>query len=289
MKEITKSYIRAVYWRLRAWQARDYINELISHDSEKLSAIGEALHEALNHIILEDEKRLKASIERRRCALLKSNAVISVIDYGAGSPGSSRTKEEMIAGVKTTAPVSKICRASKPRLWALLLFKLIRKLKPDSCLELGSCVGISASYIAAALGLNKKGKLLTLEGAPEIGGIAKETLEGLGLERASVIVGPFYRTYRSSLESAKPLDFLFNDGHHEHDAMLEYFHQALPYLAEESVIVFDDISWSEGTRKAWGKIENDEHVALTIDLQAMGIAVISKKRPAKRNLSIRLW
>ena len=41
-----------------------------------------------------------------------------------------------------------------------ILFRLIRNLEPSSCVELGSCVGISASYQAGALSLNKKGQII---------------------------------------------------------------------------------------------------------------------------------
>jgi predicted O-methyltransferase YrrM len=288
MKKIAKAIIQRAFRNVRAWKARLTIDKLISHESPKLNAIGHALRETLDNVTSQEEQRLVSLIENRRLSLLKSDASIAVIDYGAGSRDSNRTEEEMRIGVQSTASVSKICGGSKPAFWALFLFKLIRKLKPNSCLELGSCVGISASYLAAALRLNKKGKLLTLEGSPETAKIAKETLIGLELGNASVIIGPFHETYKNALESAKPVDFLFNDGHHDHDALLKYFFEALPYLAEETIIVFDDISWSPGMQKAWTEIENDERVAMTIDLRTMGIAVISNKESVKSSFSIPL-
>jgi hypothetical protein len=58
---------------------------------------------------------------------------------------------------RTVGEVSK--GASKPYFWSLLLFKLIRKFRPSICLELGTCLGISASFQAAALKLNGIGKI----------------------------------------------------------------------------------------------------------------------------------
>jgi predicted O-methyltransferase YrrM len=171
--------------------------------------------------------------------------------------------------------------------WSIILFKLIRKLKPDSCVELGSCVGISASYQAAALKINGTGKLITLEGSPETANIARETLGILNHKHAAVVTGPFHKTLEGALESAKPIDFFLNDGHHDHDAVIQYFNQSLPNLAPEAVIVFDDISWSPGMKKAWTEIEEDPRVAASIDLQRLGIAVMGSS-PGKGKFRIPL-
>jgi predicted O-methyltransferase YrrM len=148
--------------------------------------------------------------------------------------------------------------------------------------ELGACVGISAAYLAAALGLNGKGALTTLEGSPEISRLAEETLKSIGMTNTTVVTGPFHETLRGVLESSKPVDFLFNDGHHDHDAVIQYYDWALPHLADGAVIVFDDISWSPGMRKAWNEIEDHGRVAASIDLYTIGIAIIEDS-PASRD------
>jgi predicted O-methyltransferase YrrM len=256
--------------------------QLASSESLKLRAVGEALGETLAKKMSSEEQELTGLIEQRRAALLNSDREIAVIDYGAGSARSHRTKEEMELGVRSTATVADVCRASKPAFWAILLFKLIRKLQPASCIELGSCVGISAAYQATALSINGKGNLTTIEGAPEVAGIAEETLGILNLENSSVVAGPFHKTLGNVLESSKPIDYLFNDGHHDHDAVLQYLDMALPKLSDEAVIVIDDISWSPGMRKAWAEIENDERIAASVDLRSVGIALLGK-RPARQD------
>ncbi len=225
-------------------------------------------------------------IEQRRAILLGSDKKIAVINYGAGSSGSSRTKEELRKGVQATALVANVCMNSKTAFWATFLFKLIRKLEPSSCVELGTSLGISASYQASALKLNNKGNLITLEGSPEIAKIANETIASLNLKRASVVIGPFHETLPGVLESSKPIDFFFNDGHHDYDAVKQYFKDSLPYLAPEAVIVFDDIAWSPGMKKAWIEIEADERVAVSIDLQTIGIALIGNNVKKKEKFKI---
>ena len=280
-----KRIIRKMLWiprkMYRTSNAKRVAARLASSHNPKLKAIGEALGEALTAWLSPEEKQLVDRIEQRRALLLRSEKNIEVIDYGAGDADSRRTREEMNKGVRSTAHVGKVSRWSKPAFWALVLFKLVRKLKPNSSVELGTCVGISAAYLSAALQLNGKGRLLSLEGSPAIAEIARETLQDIKLGNCSVITGPFYETLKSSMESAKPIDFFFNDGHHDHDAVIQYFNESLPNLADQSIVVFDDISWTPGMRKAWVEIENHPQVSATIDLETIGIAIISS-RPATK-------
>ena len=80
----------------------------------------------------------------------------------------------------------------------------------------------------------------------------------------------------------------FNDGHHDHFAVIQYFNESLPYLADEAVIVFDDISYSPGMRKAWTQIEDDERVSVSIDLQTVGIVLVGKNLATKEKFRIPL-
>jgi len=284
-----KRILKAPLQFLRRRNTKGTLIRLASHKNPELRAIGVALQESLaNNLSLQEEKAISL-IEERRSFLLNSDKEIAIVDYGAGSSNSKRTKKEMERGFTSTTLVSKIAAASKTKFWAIVLFKVIRKLEPLSCVELGSCVGISASYQATALNLNGKGAIVTLEGSNKIAEIAKETFENLGVENASVVTGPFHETLANVCETSKPIDFFFNDGHHDHDAVLRYFNQVMPYLSDTAIIVFDDISWSSGMREAWIEIEKDKCVAASIDLHNIGIALINKKAlPAKERFEIAL-
>ena len=273
---------------LRRFNAKSTSAQLVSHENIRLRAIGIALQETLNNILTTQEYQAISTIEKRRSFLLNSREEITVIDYGSGSPYSKRTTEEMEKGVKSRVSVSKITTASKPKFWATLLFKLVRQLRPMSCVELGCCVGISASYQAAALDINSYGAVVTLEGSDEIARLAEETFANIGAKNVSVVTGPFHKTLSDVLERTKPIDLFFNDGHHDHDAVIEYFNKVMPYLSDASIIIFDDISWSSGMRKAWAKIESDERVSASIDLHETGIALIDKSMKTKERFKIPL-
>jgi len=286
MKKLLKTPFQLLRQARRNSKARTEIAKLKSNESTTIKAIAEGLSEVLESSFSREEQTLFDSIEKRRSSLLGSTREIGIVDFGAGSPDSNREDEEMDRGVESTAQVAKICRASKPAFWAVILFKLIRKLKPVSCVELGTCVGISASYQAAAMKLNGDGFLRTLEGSPEVAKIAEETLSGLDLKNAEVVTGSFHVTLDSVLKRSAPIDFFFNDGHHDHDAVIRYFNEAIPFLAEDAVVMFDDISWSEGMKKAWLEIQEDKRVAATIDLGAVGIALLGTKSADSFNVAI---
>src|SRR5215204_1409803 len=64
---------------------------------------------------------------------------------------------------ETLGPFAKVSKSGRS---GQLLFRLVREFAPTSCLELGTCIGVSAAFQAAALELNGAGHLLTLERKP---------------------------------------------------------------------------------------------------------------------------
>ncbi len=288
LARVLRKALRSAAQPFRSSRAKSSLAQLALHQHPRLKAVAAALQDSLAHVLSPDEQALVDAIEQRRSFLLGLDSSIATIDYGAGKRGSNRAREDMIEGIRATARVADICGASASAFWATVLFELIRKLQPSSCVELGSCVGISASYQAAALRVNGKGSLQTIEGSPEIARIAQETIHSLNMTNASVVVGVFHETLRGVLESSKPIDFFFNDGHHDHDATIEYFQEALPSLSNDAVVVFDDIHWSRGMTKAWREIQDHERVFASIDLQRMGIALLGEKSGTKRSFRISL-
>jgi predicted O-methyltransferase YrrM len=115
-----------------------------------------------------------------------------------------------------------------------------------------------------------------------------ETFDSLGLNNASVVTGPFHQTFEGVLNTSKPIDFFFNDGHHDQHAVIRYFEEAMPYLSDGAVIVFDDITWSKGMKAAWSAIESDSRVSASIDLGIMGIALVKAPLTKKVLLNIPL-
>jgi len=238
-------------------------------------SIADSIGTVLSGSMAPDEEHIVGRIEAIRAQMDASPRMIVCTDFGAGDGTEARSPAEMRAGVEVRSTLGEISRnSSKSPVGARLLFRLIRAVKPASCVEMGTCVGISAAYQAAALKLNGQGQLVTLEGAAELAAIAKENLELLGFEQVEVMVGRFEHTLPAALQRLSPVDYVFVDGHHDHAATLAYFEQVLVALSETAVVVFDDISWSAGMEEAWQLISRHPRVSLALDMGALGVCVM---------------
>jgi cephalosporin hydroxylase len=284
----SKGIVKAVLRGFVRYQGSRKLQQLRDLHNAAGDKIADAISASLKNNLTPDEKNYVDAIEALRKSLNSSSQEIKVTDYGAGSPSDNLTQEEMRRGLTKTITVSEACSYSKPYFWALMLSKLVGEFKPSSCIELGTCLGLSAAYQAAALRLSGKGSLTTLEGAESFAMLESEHLKQLGLENATVVSGRFQDNLDRVLKEKAPIDFAFIDGHHDEEATLTYFAQFIPYLSKQSVIIFDDISWSDGMRRAWSKIEKSDLVKISVNLRTIGICVLDANNDQKHSLKIPL-
>ena len=255
------------------FRAKNSVVHLCSEPDAMLNRIGEALKETLQNDISSEEKIWIDELENVRTELISSTIELPFVDYGALK---NRT-------------VGEVCLSdSKQYFWYLFLFKIVRKFNPLLCLELGTSLGISSSFIAAALCLNGNGKIITLEGEKSKASLAEKNFRKLNLKNVKVVVGYFQETLGSVLAKNNSIDYAFIDGHHEEKATIDYFEQILPYLSKTALLIFDDIAWSKGMRKAWEKIINDKRIKISVYLRNMGVCVIDEEIKYKKNYSIPL-
>lgn len=251
-----------------------------------LISVKNAINSVENNRFSDDELFWIRKTENLRKELSASTTKIEFIDYGAGSPGLELKNNEMYEGITSTEEISDLCNASVPRKWGLLMFKMIRNFKPNVCLELGTCLGISSSYQASALEMNKNGHLTSIEGDPTLSSIANENFEKLGLKRVTSKPGRFHDVLDNILDDLKQVNFAFIDGHHDEHATLDYYKKIFPYLSDNAILIFDDIRWSKGMKRAWDTLKNDRRIKFSIDLFKLGISVISTANFKKRDFKV---
>lgn len=229
-----------------------------------------------------------ASIESLRTQLSTSKQQIEQIDFGASSPDASLTEVEMQQGTPVLKTVARPTASSKRPHSARLLYHLVRSFTPQHAIELGTNVGISAAYQATALTENGRGILITLEGSPAIAELACADLSRLGLTNVIVEVGRFADTLDRVLQTYRPADYLFIDGHHDEQATLAYFEQAHPYLSTHALLIFDDINWSSGMRRAWSTLQADPRLRITMTVQGMGVGIVGEAHLPKQDYTLYL-
>ncbi len=289
-----KLIARELYGRIysgmyRKLKTRNEIGRLRAADDTLLKSIASALDAVLKRSASAEEKVWVDRIESLRNELNASSTEISAVDYGAGSLDLDSTAEQEYQGRVENTTIGEVCRhGSNRQMWTFLLFKLIRELRPLVCLELGTALGISAAYQAAALELNHHGRIVSLEGAQSLASLARENFERLGLERAVVRVGRFQDTLGEVLREQGQIDFAFMDGHLKEHAILAYFEKIYPFLSKSAVLVLDGISWSKGMARAWSTITADQRVRTSINLFKAGMCIMASSRADKQSFKIAL-
>ena len=220
--------------------------------------------------------RAYAAIEARRQQLLSSPASISVTDLGAGSH-SGAGRQRRVADIARTA--------AKPPHLAQLLFRLVNYFRPATVLELGTSLGLTTAYLAAA---NSRHRVITFEGCPNVAGVARETFAALNISNVRIVEGNIDDTLAPTLVALPaPVDFVFFDGNHRYEPTLRYFELCLAYRTDESVFVFDDIHWSEEMERAWEAIKIHPDVTVTVDLFYIGLVFFRKNQP-KQHFALRV-
>jgi predicted O-methyltransferase YrrM len=254
---------------------------------QEYKLIGSALEEAFSNRISTNEEKWIKSIEDLRNNLFVTSDSIEIEDFGAGEWLLKDKHNEDSHNTKKS--VNLMCWLSaKPPVWCLFLMKLIRAFRPAVCLELGTNLGISAAYQAAALQLAGRGRLYTIEGSQNISDIAVKNFEKLGLNNITLTTGVFKDTLPGILKNLSTLDFVFIDGHHDGQATISYYKQIKHYLNKPSLIIFDDIYWSIDMKKAWQKIKSDQDLDLCLDLLTLGVCIYNPSFSEKRLISIPL-
>ncbi len=258
--------------------------------------------------VLEDDRQFYVfkDAEILRGELLDSKDTIEVEDFGAGSH---------IVGLKKTRKVRDIAQSAlSPSFQCEWLFRIAQFAKPLTVIELGTSLGVSTLYLTE--GSPRAAKILTLEGSNDIALLARrnfdwyyDTFLKIGLQRHNpdmldygyyeknvqtdfekkriqIVVGKFENTLQTTLNQLVKLDFAFLDGNHRREPTLDYFHKCLSHTHEGSVLIFDDIHWSEEMESAWEDIKQHPSVRLTIDLFWCGLVFFRNENKEKEHFSL---
>ena len=247
----------------------NYLIKYISYKKKATNAHGvhpPFLFELYNNVIA-DETSFYAfdDIESIRAKLLLSNFEIDINDFGAGSSVNKSTKRTVADIAKNTLKAPK---------YGQLLFRLVNRFKPQTILELGTSLGVSTLYLAAA---NSKSTVTTVEGCPNISKVAQVNFNKVGVKNVILVNDQFDNFLPEYLKKTDKLDFVFFDGNHTKEATLNYFNLCLPKAGQQTVFVFDDIYWSKGMNEAWDEIKKNPKITLSVDLFALGIVFFNSE------------
>jgi predicted O-methyltransferase YrrM len=121
-----------------------------------------------------------------------------------------------------------------------MLHWLIRVTEPERVLEIGTCVGYSALWMASALEKNKKGKLWTVESNAKRQVRAEQNIAESGLrERIELVKGHAPEIFEEAGLLPSKIDFAFFDAtKSEHQS---FFDGIFPKMTSGGMIVVDNV------------------------------------------------
>ncbi len=227
--------------------------------------------------VLNDKRHFYAydRVENLRHELLRKQDKLRITDFGAGS-GTGATNLRSIQSITR--------HAAKPKRLGQLLFRLVQYYQPQTIIELGTSLGLTTAYLAAA---KSSAKLITIEGSEAITKEATYHFHVLKLKNIQQLTGNFDEMLLPALAEMKQVDFAFIDGNHRLQPTLQYFEQLMRYTNACSILVFDDIHWSIEMEQAWETVQADSRVRLTIDLFFIGLVFFRTDFKEKQHFVIR--
>ena len=180
----------------------------------------------------------------------------------------------------TVAEVSH--RAASPEVWTSFFYELSQDKQISNVLEIGTNLGVSGQYFLKALEGKKNARFTTIEGVKKLCEIAIERFKSISKPKQfEVRHGLYDQKLLEIVETKKKYDLVFIDGNHQYDATLKYFRMLKNNLAKNAIVIFDDIYWSYGMKRAWKRIVQQEGIALSIDFFKLGIIVFNPNKSAK--------
>ncbi|MFN8276735.1 MAG: class I SAM-dependent methyltransferase [Chitinophagales bacterium] len=216
------------------------------------------------------KNELWPAIQQLRKQTGDNRTVIPPVDYGAGT-GKERTVATI--GSKTAIPEK----------YGQLLSCATHYFQPKNILELGTSLGFSTAYLAAGAPL---ANVITIEGNPHLSALAQQHFRQLQLSQIEVVTGNFDALLPELLPE-KQFDLVFVDGNHRFEPTVRYFEWLLSSTHDQSVLIFDDIYWSEEMRDAWQYIKKHPRTRLTISVWRMGFVFFRSENLATEHFELR--
>ena len=221
---------------------------------EDARLLAELIRRAMRWRLSPDERHWVRRIEAERRRLARSTEIV-------------HRQEEL------PLTVAEVSRASQPWRGGRFLYAAVRAFRPSRGVELGTCLGVSAAYQAAALGADGHGRLVTIEGYPDLAARARRFLADVDLRNVEVVVGRFGQVLEP-IVAAEPVDYAYVDGNHHEAPTLEYFSVVRRHCTKRTLLVFDDIRWSGGMWRAWNRIVAADGVTAHADLGRLGLVIV---------------
>jgi predicted O-methyltransferase YrrM len=183
-----------------------------------------------------------------------------------------------------------------------LLYGLVRSMKPEVCVEIGSARGKSAAYIGMALKENGRGKLWAIDPHRRTDwndSDSVDTFEIIAHNLRVLQLTDYVQIVRQTSDDAAKdwnghIDMMFIDGDHSYAGIKKDWDLFVPHVREFGVVVFHDTLWDLRPDPRWSRddmgvpkfvedLREQGYPVLTID-QDCGVSMV---QPVKGGIPLR--
>ena len=227
-------------------------------------------------LILEDKgseyKRLRDKLNR----YYQQNKIQVSTEGNAGEGSQSLGKKKVSASSFSN-------KVGLPPKYGKVLHGLIRENNIYSVIELGTSLGISTSYLSSHAAVD----VTTIEANKQVLDVTRQAYQEIGNSKSIHFVHARFDAILSDLCKAGLANTLiFIDGDHNKEAVMRNFTSCLPFIEESTILVFDDIYWSESMTDSWHEIYQHKKVKLSIDIFRLGIVFFKQANKEKQHFQI---
>ncbi len=191
--------------------------------------------------------------------LLNQSQKIQINDLGAGS-------QVFQSNTRRISQMAKVAGSSYADMKRL--YRLVRYFKPRTILELGTSLGKSAFAMASA---DSQTQIISVEGDRALSQMAQRQLDKFQISNVQIRTQNFETFLLELNQSNQKFDMVFMDGNHRLEPSLKYFDLLQKHLHNDSVVLVDDIYWSEEMKQAWQQLKQHPQVRQSIDVFYFGI------------------
>lgn len=154
---------------------------------------------------------------------------------------------------------------------ASLVSGLIEHLQVQHVLELGTSLGIHSCIMASMPSVKE---LITVEKNQELARIASANFERLRLKQVSLVPGDVEDYLNEAVSQSLKFNLIYVDANHTYEATLTYSEMIAHLITKDlGVVIYDDINWSPGMRKAWEEISCSFTEGVVLETFQMGILI----------------
>ena len=206
--------------------------------------------------------------------LLQNEKVIETEDLGAGSRKFKTNHRK----------IKDIARISGSSLQDMkIYYRLSKYFRPKHILELGTSLGKSA--YALSLG-HPEAEITTVEGDKNIAGFTRSFWREKQIDIR--LVNRDFDDFLDDLNQGnQQFDMIVMDGNHRLAPTLRYFEKLQKHIHNDTVVMVDDIYWSEEMKQAWEELKRHPKVRQSVDSFHFGL-LFFRKEQFKQEFIIRL-